>query len=88
MSVLRQTYDITYDRKGDKYIKSTLDWDYEQRKVHLSMLGYIRKALTEFNHPTPSKQQDSPYPSTPTKYGAKKSISNKCVETFYSTKEL
>ena len=35
------------------------------------MSGYIEKTLTQFNHPTPTKRQDSPYPSTPPKYGAK-----------------
>ena len=40
------------------------------KQVHLSMLAYIGKALTNFNHPTPTKQH-SPYPSTPTKYGVK-----------------
>ena len=35
------------------------------------MPGYIRKALTQFNHPTPKKRQDSLYPSAPKKYGEK-----------------
>lgn len=35
------------------------------------MPGYIGKALTQFNHPTPNKQQDLLYPSAPTKYGEK-----------------
>ena len=36
------------------------------------MPGYIKKALTELKHSTPAKRQDSPYPHTPPKYGAKK----------------
>ena len=71
MSVLREFYAITHDWKGNKYIGITLDWDYERKKVHLSMSGYIGKALTQFKHLTPTKGQDLPYPSAPTKYGAK-----------------
>ena len=71
MSVLQKSYAITHDWTGKKYINIMLDWDYEQWKVHLSMSGYIGKALTQFNHPTQTKQKDLPYPSTPPKYGAK-----------------
>ena len=45
MSVLRNSYTIMHEWKGKKYIGITLDWDYEQRQVHLSMPGYIEKAL-------------------------------------------
>ena len=44
----KQQYEITTDWKGNKYIGITLDWDYEQRQVHLSMPGYVRKALQQF----------------------------------------
>ena len=71
MSVLRNSYTITHEWKGKKYIGITLDWDYKQRQVHLSMPGYIEKALQQFNHPYPTKQQDLPYPCAPVKYGAK-----------------
>ena len=35
------------------------------------MPGSIGKALTQLNHPTPTKRQDLPYTSTPPKYCAK-----------------
>ncbi len=44
-------------------------------KVHLSMPGYVRKALTCFQHPHPAKQQDQPYPHVKPNYGAKKQYS-------------
>jgi hypothetical protein len=71
MGALKRHYEITDDWKGEKYIGITLDWDYERRQVHLSMPGYVKRALQQFNHPTPSKRQNSPYPNVPIKYGAK-----------------
>ena len=35
------------------------------------MPGYVKAALQQFGHPTPTKRQDSPYPYTPPKYGQK-----------------
>jgi hypothetical protein len=39
-----------------------MDWDYDSRKVHISMLDYVPKALTHFQHQAPSKLQHRPYP--------------------------
>jgi hypothetical protein len=39
------------------------------------MPRYVRKALTRFQHPTPAKQQDQPYPHIKPNYGAKKQYS-------------
>ena len=72
---LKQTltadYAVTTEWDGKRYIGITLDWDYRRRQVHLSMPGYITKALKQFQHIAPSKQQQ-PYPSTSINYGAKK----------------
>ncbi len=34
------------------------------------MPGYVRKALTRFQHPPPTKKQDQPYPHVKPNYGA------------------
>jgi hypothetical protein len=57
--------------EGKKYIGLTIDWDYENGKVHVSMPGYVSKALKQFDHKTPRKKQDSPYPWNTPKYGEK-----------------
>eukprot|EP00804_Cyclotella_cryptica_P007549 CCRYP_010638-RA/>CCRYP_010638-RA protein AED:0.05 eAED:0.05 QI:0/0/0/1/1/1/3/0/1237 len=57
---------------GNHYIGIRLDWDYNNRKVHLSMPGYKAKALKQFQHKPPSEPQHSPFPIKPIKYGAKK----------------
>ena len=48
-----------------------LNWDYINRTCNLSMPGYIDHALHKFQHPTPKKLQDSPYPATVKQYGVK-----------------
>ena len=71
-SVLENHYKITEDWSASRYIGMTIDWDYDKKQVHLSMPGYVAKALKQFGHVKPTKRQDSPYPSTPIKYGARK----------------
>ena len=45
MNVLKQDYEVSEDWEGEKYIGLTIDWDYENREVHISMPGYVSKAL-------------------------------------------
>jgi hypothetical protein len=44
--------------------------DNQRRHVHLSMPGYVKKALKLFQHQLKC-MQDAPYPSMPIRYGAK-----------------
>ena len=71
LDCLEKHYEITVDHGGTRYLGITLEWDYENRKVHLSMPGYIPKALKRFEHKPPRKPQDQPYPHVPPNYGAK-----------------
>ena len=68
---LEENYTVTTEWDGIRYIGIKLDWDYTRRQVHLSMPGYVGKALKQFSH-TLQKKQDQPYPSAPIKYGEKK----------------
>ena len=45
MNVLKETYEISEDWEGEKYIGLTFDWDYDGEEVHISMPGYVAKAL-------------------------------------------
>eukprot|EP00804_Cyclotella_cryptica_P020585 CCRYP_003433-RA/>CCRYP_003433-RA protein AED:0.38 eAED:0.38 QI:0/0/0/1/1/1/2/0/421 len=71
-SVIESYYPLSTDWTGNRYIGIRLDWDYDNRKVHLSMPGYKAKALKQFHHKPPSEPQHSPFPTKPIKYGAKK----------------
>ena len=68
---LEEHYEISTDWEGTKYIGITLDWDYNGRKVHLSMPGYVKKALDKFQHNKPKKAKNQPYPHKPVQYGEK-----------------
>lgn len=51
VKALQQYYKIMIDWTGTKYIGLTFDWDYTNHRVHLSMPGYVQKALEKFQHP-------------------------------------
>ncbi len=64
-------HDAAVNLDGKELIKIQLDWDYKNRKVHLSMTTYLQKALQQFNNIVPTKHQDSQYRYTEPKYDAK-----------------
>ena len=68
---IKKHYDVTVDTEGKEYLKIELDWDYKNRKVHLSMKPYLQKALRQFDNLVPTQRRDSPYPHIEPKYGAK-----------------
>ena len=74
---LRNHYqEIDIDWNGNRFCGVHLDWDYNQRTCSLSMPSYVTNALHKFQHPTPQKTQDSPYPATAKQYGVKVQLTN------------
>ena len=69
---IEKHYKMTTDWTGRRYIGITIDWDYEKRRVHLSIPNYVRDALKQFQHIKPQTKQQAPYPSAKINYGAKK----------------
>jgi len=67
---LERNYTVMADWTGKRYIRITLDWDYEQKRVHLLMPNYVRKALQLFGHKI-RREQHAPHPCNPIIYGAK-----------------
>ena len=80
-------YDVEVDWKGNKYGGIDLDFDYEKRKVHLSMLGYVPKACKRFQHMMPKTKQSSPYPSVKPNYGAKVQYAKEADQSRILNKE-
>jgi hypothetical protein len=70
LDVLQKDYETDTDWEGTRYLGLTLDWDYKNRNVHLSMPGYIKKALLRFGHKPPVKPQHQPHEHTTPTYGA------------------
>ena len=71
MTALGNHYTISSNCTGSRYLGLDLDWDYEKRKVHLSMISYVQDALTQFHHSFPHKPQHQPYPHAKITYGDK-----------------
>ena len=53
IATLQLLYRITINWTGAKYCGLTLEWDYVARTVHVSMPGYVDKALARFQSPPP-----------------------------------
>ncbi len=45
IKVLKEHYKVEEDWEGKRYLGITLDWDYKNHKVHLSMPEYVEHAL-------------------------------------------
>jgi hypothetical protein len=60
LDTVQHYYKCSCNWKLEQYCGLTLKWDYEGKKVHVFMPGYVTKALTHFQHPPPVKSQDQP----------------------------
>ena len=70
LSILKHEFtDVSTDWDGKLYCGISLDWNYEERWVDISMPGYIKKMLEKYKHESPPKPQHSPYVIAPKKYG-------------------
>ncbi len=70
IKVLKEHYKVEEDWEGTQYLGTTLDWDYKNHEVHLSMPEYVEHALARFNHPAPDKPQHQPHQHSIPTYGA------------------
>ena len=66
---IKKTYTLTEDWTGSLYCGITLEWDYVNRTVDISMPNYIKKKLQEYKHILPKKPQYCPYLPEPKKFG-------------------
>jgi hypothetical protein len=64
-------YQISCDLTDSAYYGLELDWDYKNRYVDLSMLGYIKEALHTFQYTPPTCPENAPHTWSPPVYGAK-----------------
>jgi hypothetical protein len=59
---LEKHYNVAVDLDGKEFVKIEFDWDYENKRVHLSMAPYLQKALRQFDNLVTTHRHDSPYP--------------------------
>jgi endonuclease I len=76
MACIKKNYNIFSDWKGSAYCGLTLDWDYKNRTVDLSMPGYIKAALHKYQHAAPARPEHAPRTWNPPIYGAKTQFVN------------
>jgi hypothetical protein len=70
-SILSKHYKCLHDWDGQQYLGMNIDWDYTGQAIHVSMLNYVPKALTRFQHTPPHISQHQQYPHVKPTYGAK-----------------
>jgi hypothetical protein len=58
---LETDYTVSKDWTSGLYCGITLNWDYANKHVDLSMPGYIKDALHKFQHPLPKRPQYAPH---------------------------
>jgi hypothetical protein len=71
MVCIKKNYNISSDWNGGAYCGLTLDWDYKNRTVDLSMPVYIKAALHKYQHPAPERPEHATHTWNPPIYGAK-----------------
>jgi hypothetical protein len=71
MTCIKKNYNISSDWNGTAYYGLTLDRDYKNHTVDLSMPGYIKAALHKYQHPAPAHPEHAPHTWNPPIYGAK-----------------
>ena len=71
INALQDQYKITVNLTGNSYLGLTIDWNYTQGYVDISMPDYVRKALHDFHHPAPRRPTHSPSKWTAPAYGSR-----------------
>jgi hypothetical protein len=71
MACIKKNYNISSDWNGRAYCGLTLDWDYKNGTVNLSMPGYIKTTLHKYQHHAPARPEHAPHTWKPPIYGAK-----------------
>ena len=69
LQTLRRRYQITVDWNGRHYCGLTIDWNYRDGHVDISIPKYISTWLSLLKHPKPKKMQHTPHPWTLPAYG-------------------
>jgi hypothetical protein len=71
MAYIKNNYNISSDWNGSAYCGLTLEWDYKNRTVDLSMPGYIKASLHKYQHAAPTRPEHALHTWNPPTYGAK-----------------
>jgi len=70
-TTIENYYAFKVDEEAKQYVGIHLKWDYTKQTVKLSMEGYVKQALLEFEHEAPRTPCHSPSRYTMPKYGSR-----------------
>ena len=87
LNAIQEDYKCKAEWDGSRYLGLTLDWDYENHEVHLSMPGYVHEAMKRFQHELPKRLQHSPHQHVAPNYGAKIQYAPEADESRPLTKQ-
>jgi hypothetical protein len=69
LTALQALYVVTTDWTASLYLAMTIDWDYHNHTVDISIPGYVTRALDRFQHNACGRAQHSPHDWTKPQYG-------------------
>ena len=81
------TDNLGKETQGNRFIGITLEWDYPNRRVHLSMPGYVQEALVRFKTERPDKPQEQPHRHIPPTFGKSQQYIEDAPESVPATAE-
>ena len=87
VSILEETYPCKCDWSGKQYIGVHLKWDYKRRRLNTLMPGYVKRALTQFQHIWQGQKQSSPSLYTPSDYSKRCQMTNIDLTTAMNPKD-
>jgi hypothetical protein len=62
---IKNDYNISSDWNGSAYCGLTLEWDYNNHTMDLSMPGYIKEAFHKYHHAAPTRPEHTPHTCNP-----------------------
>ena len=77
----QEKYSITIGPSVSKYCILTINWNYKEKYVNISMPNSVRKALEQFKYPIPKHPQYSSHKWLAPTYGAKVQYSPDTITT-------
>ena len=90
ISSLKRSYDVSEDWSGKNFCGLTLEWNYTQQYVDISMPSYITKLLTKFQHklhrPQFSPHEAAPY--VPMKKGQRQYADQPDTTSYHNATEI
>ena len=72
LNALKDKYMITEDTEGKQYCGLTIDWNYTEGYVDISMPGYIDKTLRQYAYTPSTRPQHAPHQWQVPVYGRKR----------------